>query len=93
MTYWRDLPSLVIAREGESVTKGPLAPRFQEAVDEAAMRLGATDSAAYLDGWTRGDWTPAEGSPAEVCDRVVADLEAQWPEERVTAYLDGLAPD
>ena len=56
------------------------------------MRLGATDSDAYLDGWTRGDWTPAEGSGPEVCDRVVADLEEQWPASGTTAYLDGLAP-
>ena len=51
MTFWRDLPSLVVAREGESVTKAPLAGRFQEAIDEAAMRLGETGADAYLDGW------------------------------------------
>ena len=92
MTYWRDLPSLVVAREGDAVTKSPLAPRFQEAIDEAAMRLGATDSDAYLDGWTRGDWTPADGSGPEVCERVVAELEEQWSAAALTAYLDGLAP-
>jgi hypothetical protein len=92
VTYWRELPSLVVARQGDSVTKGPLAPRFQEAIDEAAMRLGETGSEAYLDGWMRGEWTPAEGGATEVCDRVVADLEAQWPAEKVTAYLDGLGP-
>jgi hypothetical protein len=90
VTYWRELPSLVVAREGESVTKGLLDPRFQEAIDEAAMRLGATGSDAYLDGWTRGEWTPAEGNGAEVCDRVVADLEAQWPTEKLAEFLDGL---
>ena len=90
MTYWRDLPSLVVAREGDVVTKGMLAARFQEAIDEAAMRLGATDSEAYLEGWTRGEWTTAEGNGPEVCDRVVADLEDQWPAERLTAYLDEL---
>jgi hypothetical protein len=90
VTYWRDLPSLVVAREGDSVTKGPLAPRFQEAIDEAAMRLGAIDSEAYLEGWTRGDWTAADGTPAEVCDRVVADLEAEWSAERIAEYLDAL---
>ena len=92
MTYWRDLPSLVVAREGDAVTKSPLAPRFQEAIDEAAMRLGATDSDAYLDGWTRGEWTPADGSGPEVCERVVAELEEQWSAAALTAYLDGLAP-
>jgi hypothetical protein len=92
VTSWRDLPSLVVAREGESVTKTPLAQRFQEAIDEAAMRLGETSSDEYLAGWARSEWTPAEGSGAEVCDRVVARLEDEWPAERVAAYLDGLGP-
>ena len=92
MTYWRDVPSMVAAREGDAVTKVQLAPRFQEAIDEAAMRLGATGSDAYLDGWTRTDWTAAEGSGPEVCDRVVAELEAQWTPEQLAAYLDELGP-
>jgi hypothetical protein len=92
VTYWRDLPSLVVAREGEHVTKSPLAPRFQEAIDEAAMRLGDTGSDAYLAGWRRGEWTPEAGSTTEVADRVVARLEADWPAERLADFLDSLAP-
>jgi Virulence factor len=91
VTYWRDLPSLVVARDGEQVTKAPLAPRFQEAIDEAAMRLGETGSDDYLAGWTRGSWTPAEGSPTAVTDRVVADLEERWPATRLQQYLEDLA--
>ena len=92
VTYWRDLPSLVVARAGEQVTKAPLAPRFQEAIDEAAMRLGDTGSDDYLTGWVRSDWTPAEGSPTEVAERVVADIEEQWSGDRVAQYLDTLGP-
>lgn len=92
VTFWRDLPSLVVARDGESVTKSPLAPRFQEAIDEAAMRLGDTGSEDYLAGWTRGRWTAADGTPTEVSDRVVADLEERWPAERLQHYLDSLGP-
>ena len=72
------------------MTKGPLASRFQEAIDEAAMRLGETSSDDYLAGWTRSEWTPAEGSTVDVCERVVAELEEQWPAERVAEYLDTL---
>jgi hypothetical protein len=92
VTYWRDLPSLVVARDGEHVTKAPLAPRFQEAIDEAAMRLGDTGSDDYLAGWNRGDWTAAEGSPVEVTEAVVADLEERWPAERLQGFLDALGP-
>jgi hypothetical protein len=92
LTLWRDLPSLVVARDGDEVTKSPLAPRFQETIDEAAMRLGDTSSDDYLSGWTRGEWTPAAGSTTDVCDQVVAELEEQWPAERLAEYLDKLGP-
>ena len=75
VTYWRDLPSLVVAREGEHVTKSPLAARFQEAIDEAAMRLGDTGSDDYLAGWTPRRLDAADGSTTEVADHVVAELE------------------
>ena len=93
VTSWRDLPSLVVARDGEHVTKSPLAPRFQEAIDEAAMRLGDTGSDDYLAGWIRSDWTELDGDPAEVADVVVAGLEEAWPQEKLTEYLDSLGPE
>jgi hypothetical protein len=90
VTYWRDLPSLVVARDGDDVTKAPLAPRFQEAIDEAAMRLGESGSEDYLAGWTRGDWTPVDGSTAEVADRIVTALEERWSEQTLADYLEAL---
>jgi hypothetical protein len=91
VTFWRDLPSLVAARHGEQVVKAQLSPRFQEAIDEAAMRLGEVGSDDYLAGWRRGDWTPAEGDPTDVVERVVSDLEDAWPSQALAAYLDELS--
>lgn len=90
--YWRDLPSMVTARDGEATTKASLPPRFMEAIDEAAMRLGADASDDYLAGWRRGDWTPAEGTVEAVVEQVVSELDASWDEAGVTAYLDDLGP-
>ena len=90
VTRWRELPSMVAARTGDETVKSQLAPRFQEAIDEAAMRLGDTGSDDYLAGWARSPWTEADGSPAEVLDRVVAELDAEWPADRIAGYLDGL---
>jgi hypothetical protein len=92
VTYWRDLPSLVVAREGDQVTKSPLTGRFQEAIDEAAMRLGDTGSEDYLAGWRRTEWIPVSGSTTDVADRVVAGLEGEWPAQRLQDYLDALGP-
>jgi hypothetical protein len=87
ITYWRELPSLVVAREGEVVSKMQLAPRFQHAIDEAAMRLGDVSSADYLDGWRRGDWTPGEGAPSDLATQVVERLEQLWTPEAIEAFL------
>ncbi|HSS68273.1 MAG TPA: virulence factor [Nocardioidaceae bacterium] len=93
ITYWRELPSLVVAREGDVIAKSPLPQRFQEAIDEAAMRLGDTDADAYLAGWRRTVWTVLDGTTADVAEQVAADLERQWPPEAVDAFLAGLADD
>lgn len=90
VTRWRELPSMVAARTDDEAVKAQLAPRFQEAIDEAAMRLEATGTDDYLAGWERSPWTMATGTPAEVLDRVVAELDAEWPVDRIAGYLDGL---
>ena len=90
VTSWRDLPSLVVARDGEHVTKSPLAPRFQEAIDEAAMRLGDVSSDAYLEGWHREDWAEGDGPPSALAAAVVARLEDEWSHEAIDVFLDGL---
>ena len=81
---------MVAARAGDETVKAELAQRFQEAIDEAAMRLGDTGADDYLAGWERTPWTTADGAPAEVLDRVTAALDAEWPADRISAYLDGL---
>ncbi len=81
---------MVTAREGVIVAKAQLADRFQEAIDEAAMRLGATGSDAYLDGWSRSPWQGAEGKPTEIAERVAADLEAAFTDVRLKEILDGV---
>jgi hypothetical protein len=88
VTYWRDLPSLVTAREGEHTAKAPLDARFMVAIDEAAMRLGATDSDAYLEGWRQTDWEARDGSPEEVVEAVASELETEFGITRVQALLD-----
>ena len=54
------------------------------------MRLGDTGADDYLMGWERTPWTEADGTPGEVLERVTAELDAEWPAERIAGYLDGL---
>ena len=55
ITYWRDIPSAVSVKAGRKEEKRMLADRFQEAIDMAAMRGGASDTDSYLADWRRGE--------------------------------------
>jgi hypothetical protein len=88
VTYWRDLPSLVTARDGERTAKAALDARFMIAIDAAAMRLGAIDSDAYLEGWRQSDWDERSGTPEEVARAVAHELEDEFGETRVQEMLD-----
>ncbi len=88
VTYWRDLPSLVTARDAERTSKAPLDARFMVAIDEAAMRLGATDSEAYLEGWRQSEWEERDGSPEQVAQAVAHELENEFAESRIQEMLD-----
>ncbi len=90
VTFWRDLPSMVVARDGDDVSKLQLAGRLQGAIDEAAMRLGEIGSEDYLMGWARGPWTTADGTPEQVARQVADQLAQDWSRERVSTYLDEL---
>ena len=90
ITYWQDLPSMVIARSGDETVKVQLAQRLQEAIDEAAMRLGASDSEAYLAGWRRSEWLDGEGDPNQVAETISAKLENEFTEEKIIEFLDKL---
>jgi hypothetical protein len=92
ITSWRDLPSLVVARDGDMQAKVPLPSRFAEAIDEAAMRLGETSADAYLAGWGRGPWIAGDGAAADLAAFVVAQLEARWSQDAVADFLDRLGP-
>ena len=85
---WREIPSMVVARSGETTIKIMLASRFQEAIDEAAMRLGEIDADAYTSGWNRDPWVETEGAPDVVAARIVEELEKELSEEKLSALLD-----
>ena len=63
---------------------------MQEAIDEAAMRLGASDSDAYLAGWRRSEWRDGEGDPNQVAETISAKLENEFTEEKIIEFLDKL---
>ena len=51
--WWRDIPAQVTAKQGRSRAARELPPRFQEAIDGAAMRAGLIGTDTYLEEWRR----------------------------------------
>ena len=89
ITSWREVPSLVTARDDNGQTsKVELPGRFQEAIDELAMRTGAAGSDAYLEEWSQGDWTHRDGAPAEVAALVAHELQDAFPDQRLRELIE-----
>ncbi len=77
--YWRDIPSQVVAKAGRKSEKILLSDRFQQAIDAAAMKDGASDTDDYLAEWRRGE-------PVECGDDLAA--EASAAAERIETDYD-----
>jgi hypothetical protein len=77
--YWRDIPSQVIGRKGrKSAVKQVLPPRFEHAIDRAAMRAGRGSSDAYLADWRRVS-RPCEADLEETVAAEVERLDREFP--------------
>jgi hypothetical protein len=86
--YWRNIPAQVKVRLGRQRVNRALSPRFQEAIDEAAMRAKTTSTDEYLDEWRSSDAQEAEGDPETLADRLAAELEAAYPDERLMLLVE-----
>jgi hypothetical protein len=93
IVYWRDMPAQVIVGKGRRGTKRPLPERFEQAIDRAAMKSGAAESDAYLEGFRKAAPYPVEGDDAEVASAEVARIDAEFDAERLKALItnDGWA--
>jgi hypothetical protein len=76
--YWHDIPVQVRAGGRRDRVSAELPPRFQVAIDNAAMAAGLTGSDAYIETYRWGEAQEREGSPAAVAAAVVAELDAQY---------------
>ena len=75
---WRDIPAQVVVKRGRETAKVQLSPRFQEAVDRAAMRAGKGSSEAYLADWKRSAPRPCGDDLKAVADAEAAAIEQRY---------------
>jgi metal-dependent amidase/aminoacylase/carboxypeptidase family protein len=78
ITYWKDIPqSFTVEGDGRTVKK-QLSQKIQDKIDAYAMAGGLTSTSDYAAQYKRGDWVEREGSPEEVAEALLAQLEAEF---------------
>ena len=87
IVYWRDIPAQVIVGKGRRGVKVPLAERFEQAIDRAAMKMGMTGTDAYLEEWRKGAPIRIDGDDRAVAEAEAARIEAEYDAERLKALI------
>ncbi len=87
ITYWRDIPSQVSVKIGRREEKRMLAERFQEAIDMAAMRGGASDTDSYLADWRRAEPIAVGDDLLAEVEKAKADIEATYDKDRLKTLI------
>ena len=97
--WWRDIPAQVIAKDRRESHKVVLHPRFQVAIDRAAMKAGRKEFGDYIEEWRRAARPCGDDLEAEA-NAEAARLEAHFTKELLAALAaaggvdpDGQAPE
>ena len=83
---WRDIPAQVVVKSGDETLKIELPPRFQQAVDRAAMRAGAIGTDEYLEDWRRESRQCPDNLEEEV-QAEAAEIDARFTIEVLNEYV------
>lgn len=88
IVYWRDIPAQVIVGKGRRSAKRQLPERFEQAIDRAAMKIGAADTDAYLAEWRKAAPFYVDGEANEIADAEFARIDAEYDRERIKTLID-----
>jgi hypothetical protein len=93
IVYWRDIPAQVIVGKGRGGAKVQLPERFEQAIDRAAMKVGADGTDAYLAEWRKAAVYEVDGDPRAVAVAEAKRIEAEYDGDRIRALIanDGWA--
>jgi hypothetical protein len=85
--YWRDIPAQVIVTDGRTKHRVELTPRFQQAIDRAAMHTGRIGPDEYLDDWKKQK-SEVHGDPQEAAETAAAELEDRYPPDALNDLVE-----
>ena len=76
--YWKHIPqSFSVEGDGRTVKK-QLSEKIQNKIDAYAMAEGLTSTSDYSAQFKRGDCIERDGTPEEVADALLSELETEF---------------
>ena len=92
--WWRDIPAQVVAKDARRASKVVLHPRFQVAIDRAAVKAGRREMDAYIAEWRKTQRPCGDDLEAEVAAEA-ARLEQAYGREVLARLVaaGGVGPD
>ena len=93
VVYWRDIPAQVIVGRGRKASKVQLPERFEQAIDRAAMKIGAEDTDSYLAEWRKAPPYVVDGEQSEVAQMEANRIDTEYDQEKIKLFIrnDGWA--
>ena len=93
VVYWRDIPAQVIVGKGRKASKVQLPERFEQAIDRAAMKIGAEDTDSYLAEWRKAPPYVVDGEQSEVAQLEANRINTEYNQEKIKLLIrnDGWA--
>ena len=76
--YWKHIPSSITVEGDGRTVKKQLSQKIQNAIDAYAMAAGITSSEDYSAQYKRGGWIERDGSPEEVAETLLSELEIEF---------------
>ena len=76
--YWKHIPSSIVVEGNGKTIKKQLSQKIQNAIDSYAMAEGLTGTTDYASQYKRGAWIERNGTPEEVANALLAELEAEF---------------
>ena len=87
VTYWRDIPAQVTVKRRREASRRELPPRFMQAIDACAMRVGAKDSDAYTAEWRRGEPEEVGEDLESEADKAVGVIDEAFDRARLATLV------
>ena len=88
IVYWRDIPAQVIVGKGRKASKIQLPERFEQAIDRAAMKIGAEDTDSYLAEWRKAESYSVNGEPDLIAKSEATRIDTEYTNQKIKQLID-----